>query len=409
MLEINSEIDSPNLGLLRRTVEELAEIGIKIADTRQLEAQLTEKMDEYKKELGDLYGIVNPNSSKQVIAALQELAQIEHPCILDICYDDMTGKWTSNAEALDSLKTLGVPIAFTLSKYRELNNIIGTLRSLRNLSDSQGLVHPVVSYGRTGRINYSEPALMNINKKVLWDVVAPRSAGWELWSIDIKNEEPWILINMLGIGSLMEILEQKKSLYDCVFEYWYGHAPSKEERAEFKTAWNALTYGASKKSIVSRCNAIDGDLVYKNFTGIKELKDWQTGCRSRGFGGKRDCETYFGTKLECDAYNKCGLARQQMDYPIQGTGVDILALLNEHFHVTVADNGLEESMHVYMFRHDEMVIAVEESLSKAWGHDKVESFLRDIFELKIDNWLPFNVDIELLGGNDDLLESLEIS
>lgn len=409
MLEINSEIDSPNYGLLRETVEEIADIGIKIADTRELEAKLTNALNKHKDDLREYYGIENPNSSKQVLASLQELAQIEHPCIYDVCYNEDTGKWTSNAEALETLKTLGVPIAFTLSRYRELNNIISTLRSLRDLSDASGMVHPVVSYGRTRRINYSEPALMNINKKVLWDVIAPRSAGWELWSVDIKNEEPWILINMLGIGTLMEILEQDRSLYDCVFEYWYGHEPSKEERAEFKTAWNALTYGASKKLIQSRCNAIDGGMLFKNFNGIKELKEWQQTCRSKGFGGRKECETYFGTKLECDAYRGAGLARQQMDYPIQGTGVDILALLNEYFQAALAEQGLEDSMYVYMFRHDEMVIAVDENLRKSWGYDKVESFLRDIFELKIDNWLPFNVEIELLEKNDSLLESLDIS
>lgn len=398
MLNISTE-DCPNLKGLRETIEECVELGIKVADTREMERVIRNEYNKYLSELRDMYDIDNPNSSKQVIAAFKELASTTTPEIADVCQDEKTGKWSTKAENLDLLKSMGVPVAFTLARYRTLSNILSSINTMNNLKDSNGLVHPDISYGKTGRINYIEPALMNINKKVLWHMIAPRDDDSVLYSIDIKNQEPWILINMLDIESLRSMLDPERGLYESIFRAWFNRECTPEERAEFKMCWNALTYGSSKKNLEERCRYLDVDLVYTNFNNIPELKQYRKECTSKGFAGRTGCTTIFNTELKCDARRGMALARQHMDYPIQGSGVDILAFLNQNLADSVEKAGYENFIKPYFFRHDECIVQVGNALIDAIGEDAVEEFLKETFEHQIDNWVPFDVKIQKLEQN----------
>ena len=402
MLNI-SLLEEPDLLELQTTVEKCCRLGIKIADTTELVANVRKEYDKYLKELRDVYGIMNPNSSQQVISVFKTLAERELPEIYDICYDEKTGKWSSSKENLEELKQLNVPIAFSLSRYRTLNNILSSISTLNSCKDKNCLVHPVVSYGRTGRINYSEPALMNINKKILWDVIAPRDDDSTLYSIDIKQQEPWILVNMLSIESLRHALDPKKGLYESIFKLWFGReCESKIERDEFKMAWNALTYGGTKKGLQDRCKHIDVDIMYNNFTTIPELKEYKKNCTSKGFGGRRTCNTIFGTELQCDARKGMPLARQHMDYPIQGSGVGILAFLNTNLYESAKAYGYEEFVQPYYFRHDECIVQISNALIDTVGENKIIEFLKDSFEHQIDDWVPFNVEISKVEPSKEL-------
>lgn len=404
MLYLDTSSDVPDREFLEETVEAIAEHGIKISDTSELLSVLVNERRKYLAELNNVYGIANPNSSQQVIAALKELASKEFPVIAEVCVDERTKKWSSNAEKLGELKSADVPIAFTLSKYRELNNMVSSINTINGLKDPYGFVHPDISYGRTGRINYSNPALMNINKKVLWNILEPESPDYTIYSVDIKNQEPWILINMLGIDGLVEVInsDRSNSLYDAIYKAWFGYYPDQLERKEFKTAWNAMTYGASKKLILNSCrHNPNADFLYEKFNSIKELKDYRKECSSKGFSGYRQCTTLFGTKLECDGYRGMALARQHMDYTIQGTGVDILAFLNSNLNDKIEEYGYEELVKPYLFRHDEIDVAVHKNLFELLGEDGVNDFLTDTFEHQIDDWSPFKVEIARIEHTKD--------
>ena len=402
MLNI-SLLEEPDLIDLQVTVEKCCADGIKIADTTELVNKVRTEYEKYLKELRVVYGINNPNSSQQVLAVFKSLAEREVPEIYDVCYNPTTDKWSSSKENLETLKQMDVPIAKTLSRYRTLNNILSSISTLNSFKDKNGLVHPVVTYGKTGRINYSEPALMNINKKILWNVIAPRNNDSTLYSIDIKQQEPWILVNMLSIESLRSALDPKRGLYESIFKLWFGRdCDSKAERDEFKMAWNALTYGGTKHGLVERCKYIDVDIMYNNFTTIPELKEYKKACTSKGFSGRRTCNTIFGTELTCDAKKGMPLARQHMDYPIQGSGVGILACLNTNLYDSAKAYGYEEFVHPYYFRHDECIVQIDNALIDTIGDNKVIEFLKDTFEHQIDDWVPFNVEISKIEPNEEL-------
>lgn len=398
-----STLQEPGILDLQSTIHDCCKSGIKLADTRELMCLLD---DNYYKNLDILrrtYGIKNPNSPKQVIEVFKSLARSSAPEIETVCCDADTGKWSTKAENLEDLVRLGVPIAGTLMNYRTLSNMRSTITSFESCKDRNGLVHPTISYGKTGRINYSTPALMNVNKKILWHMIEARDADCTLFSIDIKNQEPWILINSLGIEELVNVLNPEKGLYDSIFRQWYSRDFINEvERAEFKQSWNALTYGGTKHGIESRCKILETDILYYNFTHIEELANYKKLCYANGYKNKRVCKTFFGRELECDGARGAALSRQLMDYPIQGTGVDILAFLNTNLSDQAMEYGYSEMVRPYFFRHDEVIVEVDNVLLETVGDAKVLEFLKDTFEHKIDEWVPFNVKITEIAGLGDI-------
>ena len=63
---------------------------------------------------------------------------------------------------------------------------------------------------------------MSINKDMLWDVVLPRREDSTLYSIDIVQQEPTILVNMLNIKELKEIMMEVEDFYTAIFKLVFG-------------------------------------------------------------------------------------------------------------------------------------------------------------------------------------------
>lgn len=385
-------MDVPDLDFLQDTVENCMDAGIKVADTSKLVEVIAADRDKYLQVLRERYKIANPNSSVQVIAAFQNLSEY-FPDIEEVCVDKRTGKWSTKAENLEELRLRGIGVAFDLARYRTLNNMLSSIASVNSFKDGRGLIHPDVSYGKTGRINYANPGLMNINKRVLWSLIEPRDKDATLYSIDIKNQEPWILINDLGIYDLQKVIDGESGLYESIYELWFGRKCNPIERREFKIAWNALSYGGTKKVLAERCKHINYERVYKMFNSIPELKEYKQACNSMGFGGKREIDTIFGRTMVCDGNKGMQLARQLMDYRMQGSGVDILAHLNSHLSEVVEERGWEELVIPYFFRHDELIIQINDGLIEHIGEEGIEDFLKDTFQHQVDEWVPFEVKI----------------
>lgn len=393
MYNIKLEVDKPDVKGLEERVRETINDGIRITDN--IDTIIDNLTTEKAKSLRNLgvYGIKNPNSSQEVITYLKRKS-VDDPNIELYCKDDF-GKWSSKADNMTALAHAGNEFALDLLVYRRIKKYIETLVSLKSFRQSDGMIRPVVSVGKTGRINYSDPALMNIPKKMLWDTVVPSDDNNVLVSVDIKNQEPWILINMLNIQSLKEALkdDSEGGLYNSMFRLWFGHEPTPLQRSEFKTAWNALTYGSTKKAVTERCKNIDGAEVYKKFNGIQELKEYSSECYKKASKGDRTAKTLFGREVYADAGTKSSIQRQLRNLPIQGTGVDILALLVKHFEDTVEELGLVDKIWLYYTRHDEVILEVDGDYFNSTGEDKVIEMLRDIFEHKIDDWESFKVEI----------------
>jgi hypothetical protein len=345
------------------------------------------------------YNLMKPNSSRDVIEVLKSLSKDE-PLIQKYCYNDRTGKWTSNGKSLKPLAHNNVQFAVDLLYYRRVKKYVSYLSGLQLMLDKKSFAHPTVCGSRTDRIQYRDPGILTIPKQVLWNVVKPRTRDWSLYSIDIKNQEPWILINMLNIVELKELLSiaGNNGLYDMLFSLIYKSQPSAIERKEFKCAWNAFTYGASKKGVADICYNINSDLIYNYFNKLNGYKEYKAHMYAKANGGIRKIDTLFGRTLVAGGGNESNskVAKQLMDMGIQGTGLDILAFLVKHFDDEVKELGLSDKMHIYFTRHDECIIEVHKSLEKEIGEYGVCGLLGDIFEHQIDDWEPFKMEIHTI-------------
>lgn len=384
MFEITQDM-RPNHEFSFEVIKESLEKGIRI-DVERIKSIIQSQSAIMSETLSDIqldYEIENPNSPKQVKDALLKYIKEED---LNVCYSN--GKISANKLTLKKLSDLGYEIADYISTYRKAKKVIESCSQLIECADENGLIHPNVERGITNRFNYSSPALMNIPKAILWDVIIPFSEDKKLYSVDIKQQEPWVLVNLLEIDELRELLLVHKDFYKALYFAAFGEECTEEQRAEVKRAWNAMSYGAMENSVVQYCTTFDGHKLYKYFHSIKEYKEY----RGRAFGWAKKhihrLRTYFNTVLYA-AEEGSKLQRVLMNIPIQGTGSDILSFLIEHFYDEVGEYGYTDNMRIYYTRHDELIIEV----SKGFTNESVRDFLKEVFTHQIDDWQPFEVEV----------------
>lgn len=372
------------------------ERGVRVDMERlnKMSFKLQQDVNSCATELRNRYMIDNPNSSVQVKNAFMQWIKPE-----DLKYCKVMGKVTFKKEVLVKLDELGYEIATRMLEYRKAKKTLESLVTLKDNCDAYGLIHPEVERGITNRFNYSKPALMNIPKAILWDIIIPYREDSALYSVDIKQQEPWILVNLLDIEELRDLIAVHKDFYAALFYAAFGEECNEEQRKEVKRAWNAMSYGASEQGILQYCTLFDGHTLYNYFNSIKEYKQF----KGRAYGlAKKNCQrmnTYFGTTLYAGEYGS-KLQRVLMNIPIQGTGSDILSFLIERFCDKIAADGYSELMQIYYTRHDELIIEVSNKVTE----ESCISYLRDVFEHQIDDWEPFNVEIEKVSA-DKVLEN----
>lgn len=407
MLILSSDTDRPDREFLFRSMEKSLDEGIQIYIPQDLKDKAEADKTYLERQFIERHGVQNPNSSQQVQRKLQELSY-EHPEIAEHCYDERKGAWTSKADKLNQIQTLGIQFVDDLLLYRNITAYTKALNSLEKYMDSRGRVHPKLSFLVTNRISYSEPGLMSIPKEILWNVVRPRKDGWYAWSIDIKNQEPWIFINRLNITKLKQLLRisGELGLYRLIYQDIYGVQPEPAAYKEIKVAWNALTYGSTKKALLDSTFHMGetpdrpsdhGEAFYKWFNAFPEIKEYHKRINSMAYSGQREIQTVFGTKIQAEG-SKQQLARRLMDYWIQGTAADILAFLVQSFVEFTYQYNVQDHMNLYFARHDEIVIEMSPEMYRKFPHDAWVSKLKFLFSHSIDDWDPCGLDVKLVGG-----------
>lgn len=222
MFHIDRFKDKPDIGYMEAVIDKLMQRGIRLADCEKLKEYYTNLRGNLKKDIQAKYGIENPNSPAQITSFIDDTSnkvdlQSKND-IINICFDEEKQKWTSKAEALEKLADLGYEFAQDLLDYRHAKKYAEIMASVLGFADKDGLIHPYISLGKTNRVNYSKPGLLTIPKKLLWHMIAPYTEGNVLYSVDIKNQEPSILINMTGAEELKPALESDEGLYETMFK-----------------------------------------------------------------------------------------------------------------------------------------------------------------------------------------------
>lgn len=397
MIILNKTDEVPR-GFLVGYLRESMQKGIKVELPTEELAIAQKRQADALAVLQTEYGIENPNSNPQL--AEYALASGDEQ-LLSIVQDPRTGKISFAKENMSRLLETDIPFAGVLKRYKDATNLLKAINMVMKFQLPNGMVHPTVSLQNTNRISYTEPPLMNIDKKVLWKMVKPRNEGWELWSVDVKNQEPWIFAHLVGDVVLTDIVKEaymrKESFYKVAFERVYGHPVTNEyEYIEFKTNWNALTYGATKHGVVERCKIIDGAKLYDFLTKLPAYKQYNSSCYAKAARGINADVTYFGSAVVSDAFGRASLARSLADIPIQGTGADILAFLVKEAIMSINDDpALRNRFEIYYTRHDEIIFMVKRNLNET--DEDIAVILQDLTSHMIAGWVPFMVEVEKIA------------
>lgn len=402
MYIIDSAYEHPDIGYMYGRVKDSMETGIAIKPLGDIYKKFAEAQKAAAKTMHSIYGIENPNSTQQV---LNYLMNVIDDTIISVCYDEEKDKWTTNKDAMFALSQYGYQFAKDMLIYRKCKGYAQAVKSIMDNTYKDGRIRPKIKLGKTNRIHYSDPAVMSIPKDLIWHIIIPRNIENILYSVDIKQQEPWILANMLGIEELKEIFRSGEDLYREIYRRIFNEDCDKIQRNEIKVSWNAMTYGASMRGLQRICKHIDAKAVYKYFNSLEEFKEYKNKCYKLAKRNAQSIETYFGTTVYADEYGS-KLQRVLMDIPIQGTGADILALLIKHFDDDIYVKGIEDKIDLYFSRHDELIIEVAKDLEDDIGEEGVIDILKDIFEHKIDDWDEFNVEINKVKPGEIVLSSV---
>lgn len=402
MYHIKSGIDKPDFMFLLEELEGIVKgKGLRLSNKIfEIKDKLSKDVSSFNALIVSQYNINNPNSSAQILKYMRENLDYD---LLEICRDEKTGKLSSSKENLAELSKLGCAFAIDILNYRKYKKQLEYVEGLLGNCDRFGRIFPNIDLGATNRVNYTDPPLMNIPKEILWDVLTPRVDGNYLVSVDIKNQEPTVLINWKNIECLKAKLTSERGLYFEIFVEIFNKEPNDLELKELKTAWLALNYGATKIGIKNICSLIDGEAVYDYFNSIKEIKRYTGEAYGLSKAKCRVAYTYFGTKLNLSAKDVNSLKRQHLDFPIQGTCSDILSMLVKRFRWYINTYNLKDVLSIYYTRHDELIIEVDKTFYEKRNaskdeKDHINCLLGDILNHKVDDWVEFKTKITLVKG-----------
>ena len=402
MYHIKSGIDKPDFIFLLEELEGIVKgKGLRLSNKIfEIKDKLSKDVSSFNALIVSQYNINNPNSSAQILKYMRENLDYD---LLEICRDEKTGKLSSSKENLAELSKLGCAFAIDILNYRKYKKQLEYVEGLLGNCDRFGRIFPNIDLGATNRVNYTDPPLMNIPKEILWDVLTPRVDGNYLVSVDIKNQEPTVLINWKNIECLKAKLTSERGLYFEIFVEIFNKEPNDLELKELKTAWLALNYGATKIGIKNICSLIDGEAVYDYFNSIKEIKRYTGEAYGLSKAKCRVAYTYFGTKLNLSAKDVNSLKRQHLDFPIQGTCSDILSMLVKRFRWYINTYNLKDVLSIYYTRHDELIIEVDKTFYEKRNaskdeKDHINCLLGDILNHKVDDWVEFKTKITLVKG-----------
>lgn len=381
------------LDVLRTNMKEGIEVSLPFLELRDAEKRRQDALTILQEE----FLIENPNSPDQLKNYAIRSGDKD---IYECCFDQHKQKYSFAADNLAKLLERDSHFAIALKRFRDAKTIIDDLNMIKVNCDVHMRIHPTVSLQLTNRVNYIEPGLMTISKALLWKVIRPLESDWELWSVDVKNQEPWIFSHLIQDETLTQCVQEayvnKKSFYKVVFEKVYGHPVENDyEYDEFKTSWNALTYGGTKQGLKARCKAVDGAAIYDFYTKLPGYKKYSAACWSKAAKGITKDVTYFGSTVECAANKatKAALARSLADIPIQGTAADILAFLVKDINANIQDNARYRGrFKIYFTRHDEIIFQVKRNPDET--DEDIVNIFHDIADHMVDQWVPFMIDIE---------------
>lgn len=334
--------------------------GIYIDDkySIQLREQYREEMSEINAQLRE-YGIENPNSRKQVEAALRDEGW--EP----VEFTDK-GNPKMNEEVMSSLDSRVAPRVIRWKRLSKWSKAY--LDKFIDLRDETGAVHPSINtlQAKTGRMSITGIPLQTLPKgRQIRRAITPRE-GYEMWAIDYANVELRLAAVFSKDPLLMAAFNEGLDMHDDLAQRAFGHTGGKYRKLA-KNGRYASLYGAGPEKL-SKTLKIPLEQAIAIQRGIDEgspaLRQYAELVQSTAEGRyNAEGTAYINTWGERIAVSEPDKTYKLLNFKIQGTAADIF----KEAIVTMGKLGLDE--YIVIPVHDENLLMVPKDGGKEIVHE----------------------------------------
>jgi len=377
--ELNAQTDRREDFLLKTRVAEIFGLENPVAivemamvkETGKLEANgfavdvetLKRMLKKLKLELQKLqinfvtkYGKIDIFSPKQVAQFLTRRLGLKLPSTKkgNVATDDKT-----LSEYLEN------PAVAEIVRIRKLKKVYDKIRELVGYVRENGRVYPEFKQigAKTGRMSASEPNVQNIPRDLRKIFVAP--SGKKLVVADFSQIELRIAAEYVNEERMIEAFQNGEDMHVITASLVLGKRKeevTKEERQLAKAMNYGLIYGISPKGLMEYAKFGYGvdisleeakDLIKRFFKAFPRFYEWHQRLREElREKGKVEGETLLGRKYVAETFQDAA------NYPIQGTGADMLKLAVDIFAYQTKEQGYD--VKIVNLVHDEIVAEVPE-------------------------------------------------
>ena len=382
-----------------------------------IDKEVSERLYKLKGEIFELAGknfLIN--SPKQLAEVLFEDLKI--PPIKKT----KTGLSTDE-QVLDTLASMGYPIAQKLVEYRKLDKLRGTyILPTLNYIKKDGRIHTNYkqAFVSTGRLSSVEPNLQNIPAFTEMGINIRRgfisTEGYLLLSFDYSQIELRVLAYFSQDENLKKAFSEGFDIHSNTASILFKKSLNEvtpNERKIAKTINFGVIYGLSAFGLKQQLGISQAEAqsfitsYFNNFSSIKEyINSYMNICEERGYA-----DTYFGRKRyipqlkSANKTDKDAAKRAALNTQIQGTAAEIMKKgMIDVVNVLNSTYGEEkrEKVRLLLQVHDELIFEVREDLVEPVTK-KIKMALESVM-INEKNWnIPLQVNSSF-GKSWDLLK-----
>ncbi len=303
-------------------------------------------LDEWATEAAELklrlekYMIANPNSTKQVSAALMNEGW--EPDVLT-----ETGQVSVNKDVLSGLDH---EIAKMVLRYRRLGKWSSAY--VRPMLESGGRLHANISSLRaaTGRMAVSDPPLQQLPKGAEVRSCLLTDEGTEMWAIDFTGQEARELAAYVGDPAFTDEVVNGGDIHGNITAAMHALGHTQAERWRIKNGFYAYCYGAEDKRLALTTNTPKGAFKKAVKEAYPQIAGFMEGVIKKGKQRYEDdglawAKTIGGRTVAVPKSRIYALT----NYIMQGGGADLMKMalckmddagLTEHLRLVIHDENL---------------------------------------------------------------------
>jgi DNA polymerase-1 len=372
LTKVFEDIEKPLIPI----VDRMKEVGVKIDG-----AYLKKLGDEYHKELAILEKSIWRMAGMEFnIASPKQLGEVLFVKLgLKSKKKTAGGALSTKESELEKLLEEH-PIIGEILKYRELAKLLGTyIDTIPTMLDSESRIHPtsIQSGAVTGRMATKDPSIQNIpnrselGRKIRNAFIAPK--GWKLLAFDYSQIELRIAAFLSKDEKFIDIFRRGEDVHSAVAAQVFGvsvEQVTKAMRSQAKVINFGVMYGMGVNALQKNMG-VDRKAAQKFYEDYFEKFHGLAGyLDSVKAAAERDgyTETFFGRRRYFEGlksklpFIRAAAERMAINAPIQGTEADIVKIAMIRIAEYIRDKKLDDSVHILMQVHDEIVLEAKEGI-----------------------------------------------